>query len=177
MKGRLFMSNIYTGYGSSPAIYSMFDSKKGSLGNRIDCTAHRATNTARATAETGALGVATYAGYKAINAASKGKAFNWNSSLNKFFSKGADFYKNAAEDIGKSASKLSGVKKYAGKAISKLLDITKSGFEKLAKTTGRQKLLGALGVIAVATLIGIERKHAFKEGQYDQKYNDIAKKQ
>ena len=155
----------------------MFDSKKGSFGNRIDCTAHRAANTARATAETGALGVTTYAGYKAINAASKGKAFNWNSSINKFLNKEAAFYKNVAEDIGKSASKLSSVKKYAGKAISKLLNITKSGFEKLAKTTGRQKLLGALGVIAVATLIGIERKHAFKEGQYEQKYNDIARKQ
>lgn len=36
-------------------------------------------------------------------------------------------------------------------------------YTKLAKTTGRQKLLGLLGMAALAGLIGLNRKHAFKE--------------
>lgn len=171
------MTNIYTGYGNSPALYSMFDSSKGSFGNRIDCTAHRIANDAQATVKTGALGVATYAGYKAINATTKGKAFNWNTTINKGLTKSAKVYKELAEELGKSANKMSGIKKYASKSAKGLINLLKSGCEKMAKTTGRQKLLGILGVAALGTLIAIERKHAFKEGQYEQKYNDIAKRQ
>lgn len=177
MKGRLFMSNIYTGYGNSPVIYTMFDSSKGSFGNRLDCTAHRAVNSARATLETGALGVATYAGYKAINCATKGKCFNWNTGLNKSLSKIASVYKDGVEIFEKAAKSNSGIKKYIAKGAKGLANLFKTGCEKLAKTSGRQKLLGLLGLAAVGTLVAIERKHAFKEGQYEQEYNHRANKQ
>lgn len=177
MKGRLFMVNIYTGYGNSPSVYSMFDSSKGSFGNRLDCTIHRAANTARAAAETGLLGAATFAGYKAINTATKGKAFKWNSSINNGLTKGAKLYKELAQKIGKSTTTMTGIKKYVAKGAKGLINVVKSGCEKLAKTTGRQKLLGLLGIAAIGTLVAIERKHAFKEGQYEQKYNDIARRQ
>lgn len=171
------MSNIYTGYGNTPAVYSMFDSKKGSFGNRLDCTAHRAANTARATVETGLLGAATYAGYKAINCAAKGKCFNWNTSLNKSLSKIASVYKDGAKSLEKVISENSGIKKYLAKGVKGLANIFKSGCEKLAKTSGRQKLLGLLGLAAVGTLVAIERKHAYKEGQYEMEYNRRAEKQ
>lgn len=171
------MRNIYTGYGCSPTIYSMFDSKKGSIGNRIDCSAHRAANTARATVETGVLGVATFAGYKAINCATKGKYFNWNTVLNKSLSKIAGVYKDGVEIFDKVVASNSGIKKIIAKGAKGLTNAFKTAFEKLANTSGRQKLLGLLGLAAVGTLIAIERKHAFKEGQYDQKYNDIARRQ
>jgi hypothetical protein len=175
MKGRLFMSNIYTGYGSSPSLYSMFDPSKGSFGNRVDCTTHRMTNSARAIAEESLLGVATYAGYKAINCAAKGKCFNWNTSINKALIKGADLYKNAAESLANASKSSKGIVKYLAKGYKGLANILKSGCEKLAKTSGRQKMLGLLGLAAITTLVAIERKHAFKEGQYDERYNIKAK--
>ncbi len=171
------MSNIYTGYGNSPVIYTMFDSKKGSFGNRLDCTAHRAANKAKATAETAVLGAATYAGYKAINCTTKGKCFNWNKSINQALAKGADLYKYVAESIAKSAESSKGVVKYLSKGLKGLANVIKTGCEKLAKTSGRQKLLGLLALAAVSTLVAIERKHAFKEGQYEQEYNHRAERQ
>lgn len=171
------MTNIYTGYGNSPAIYSMFDSSKGSFGNRVDCTIKRAANKGRETAETAVLGAATYAGYKAINCGTKGKCFGWNTSINNALKKVADLYKNAAQDISKSASSLKGVKKILAKGAKGVLNLVKSGCEKLAKTSGRQKLLGLLGIAAVGTLVAIERKHAYKEGQYEMEYNRRAEKQ
>ena len=169
------MSNIYTGYGNSPIIYTMFDSSKGSFGNRVDCAAHRTANTARATAETAALGAATFAGYKVINYATKSKYFNWNKNVNNALKKGASLYKTVSESMSKSAKSSNGVVKYLSKGFKGLANVLKSGCEKLAKTSGRQKLLGILGVAAIGTLVAIERKHAFKEGQYDERYRMKAK--
>ena len=171
------MTNIYSGYGNSPCISTMFDSSKGSFGNRFDCTVHRAANTVRTTVETAALGAATYAGYKAINYASKGKCFNWNPAINKGLTNLSSTFKNVSTKIAKNASNLSGVKKYLAKGAKGIVEVMKTGCEKLAKTTGKQKLLGALGLVALSTLIAIERKHAFNEGKYEQEYNYRADKQ
>ena len=119
----------------------------------------------------------TFAGYKAINCATKGKCFNWNIVLNKSLSKIAGVYKDGVEIFDKVVASNSGIKKIIAKGAKGLTNAFKTAFEKLANTSGRQKLLGLLGLAAVGTLIAIERKHAFKEGQYDQKYNDIARRQ
>jgi len=171
MKGRLFMSNIYTSYGSSPSLCSMFDSSKGSFGNRVDCTAHRMSNSARALAEESLLAGATYAGYKAINFAAKKQCFSWNESINSVLSKGAKTLQKIADCIKPSNGPL----KYIKKTYKGLVNAVKSGCEKLTETSGKQKMLGLLGLAAITTLVAIERKHAFKEGQYDERYNIKAK--
>lgn len=170
------MTNIYTGYGQSPAVCTMFDKSKGSFGNRIDCTAHKMANNATANAETGLLGVATIAGYKAINKTTKGKASKLNKYINSVLKKGAKLYQNTADKISKAGTK-SGIMNYVLKGAKGICNVLKSGFEKLAKTGGRQKLLGMLGIAAVTTLVAINRKHAYNEGKIEQKYNDIAARQ
>ena len=92
-------------------------------------------------------------------------------------SKIASVYKDCVEIFEKAAKSNSGIKKYIAKGAKGLANLFKTGCEKLAKTSGRQKLLGLLGLAAVGTLVAIERKHAFKEGQYEQEYNHRANRQ
>ncbi|MDY6310687.1 MAG: hypothetical protein SPL72_05385 [Cyanobacteriota bacterium] len=136
------------------------------MGNRADCAAHRVGNDVRASVEMAGLGAATY-----------GKAFKWNTSLNTFLKKAAKGQKEAGGFIAEATANNKGVKKFAANVLKRMASFNEKVYTKLAKTTGRQKLLGLLGMAALAGLIGLNRKHAFKEGQYDQKYNNIANMQ
>lgn len=123
------------------------------MGNRADCAAHRVGNDVRASVEMAGLGAATY-----------GKAFKWNTSLNTFLKKAAKGQKEAGGFIAEATANNKGVKKFAANVLKRMASFNEKVYTKLAKTTGRQKLLGLLGMAALAGLIGLNRKHAFKEG-------------
>lgn len=170
------MSNIVTGYGNSPAFTSMFDSSKGSFKNRVDCTVQRLANTARGTVEVGALGAATYGGYKLISNLPASKTLtSLNGKVTKFVEKGANIFSKAAKWLKSGSKDAKGFSKLAGKALSTVTNGAEKALKFVAGLSGKQKALGALGLAAAAALIGLERKHAFKEGQIDQKYTDKAK--
>ena len=169
------MVNVNTSYGSAPAIYSMLDSSKGSFGNRVDCTVHRAANNIRCGIETAAVGAAGIAGYNVINKATKMKSFKWNNDVNNALKKGAELYKKLLKDFGKSTSSLTGVKKFLANGVKGIIDLMKTGCEKLSKTSGRQKLLGLLGIGILGALVAVQRKQAYKDGQYEERYTTRAK--
>ena len=171
------MTNIYS-YGNSPAITSMFDSSKGSFSNRAHCTADRAGNTLSGTLEIGALGAATYGGYKAISKVSASNASALTAlseKVTKLLRNGAALYKKTEKWINADFKNATGITKFAGKALSKIADVTATVLKKTAGLSGKQKALAALALVATAAFLHIERKHAYKEGQIDQKYTDKAK--
>jgi SMC interacting uncharacterized protein involved in chromosome segregation len=92
------------------------------------------------------------AGAISISEKTFGKSFAWNTKINKVFK---DFAKSSKEFIGAEP-----LKKFAGK---------------IAKTTARQKLLGALAVGTLATIMAVREHFSKKEGAEAQKKIDSAK--
>ena len=92
------------------------------------------------------------AGAIGISKSTFGKSFKWNTAINKTL-KG--FAKSSKEFFGAEP-----LKKFAGK---------------LAKTTARQKLLGALAIGTVATVMAVREHFSKKEGVENQKKLDAVK--
>lgn len=175
-----------------PVKGTLLDSKKGSVGNRIECAGAQAVNKVKGAVEATAVLGTTGLGFAALEKFAPAKDFAWNTKLNKaikdllakmsqeikdvniFKRKGGKFtiMKNSQnyKDLSKG-------KKFLAKVGEKIINVFSTGLEKLANTSGKQKLVVGLAVAGGLTLIHTIRKYAFKSGQIDQKYNDRAKVQ
>jgi hypothetical protein len=170
---------------------------KGSLGNRVNCAGEQTVNNAACAAKSVATATAGIVGYNAANNLMKGKAFKWNSAINEFLREQAKniddsmniFFKKSGKCIKDYKFTKKGVDiavqkagKFKGKLFTTIGNFalkSVKGFKnlltKLAKTSGRQKALGAFALLALATLNYITNKHCYQAGQIDQKYTDRAK--
>ena len=128
------------------------------------------SNKAKKNITTGLIIGGAAAGAKQISKATFGKSFVWNTKMNKALK---NFVKNA-----KLPEKLTGLatKTKVGGFINKVatsgLDFAKNIAGKLAKTTGRQKLLGALAVGTIALVMAAREHFSKKEGADAQKATD-----
>ena len=98
---------------------------------------------------------------------SYGKCFAWNTNINKVLK---NFVKNT-----KLPEFTSTLGKHVGKFAEKGLNLVKSGAEAIAKTTGRQKLLGLLALGTIAGIMAI-REHYTKEEAFKDGYNFAEKR-
>ncbi|MBO6273657.1 hypothetical protein J6O48_12905 [bacterium] len=85
-------------------------------------------------------------GYKVIDKFSKGKSYAWNTSLNKTIK---NMTKKIPEKFG----------------LNKSINI----LDKLSKTSGRQKMQGALAVSAGLTLLSVANHFSMKNGEINAK--------
>lgn len=178
---------------------------KGSFDNRIDCAGKQFANNVSNAAESTAVVAGSAVGYHILNKATKGKTYKWNANLNKELKKATEKISIALKDIKskmpvvkaqkvsialkdiKSRMPVAEIKAQKGafgklklgfvKNLIKASEFMKKNIEKLAKTSGRQKLLGALVLGSLGLLMHVGQKHAYKAGQIDQKYTDKAQSQ
>lgn len=94
-------------------------------------------------------------GAAAISSATKGKSFGWNTAINK--------------GIKNFLGKISNSEKFANNKFFK--GIQKVG-EKIAKSSGRQKLLAGLALATAVAVIGIRDHYSKKQGAENQKNID-----
>ena len=125
------------------------------------------------------LGVAG-AGAAAISKNTFGRSFAWNTATNKFLNKVAQNVANFAEKnsiLGMFSKTKAG--KVVGKVVQTVANkgagLVQEVAGKLAKTSGRQKLLGALAMGTIATVMGVREHFSKKEGADDQKAVDSKK--
>lgn len=175
-----------------PVKGTLVDSKKGSVGNRMECAGAQAVNNVKCTVETAAVAGTTALGLGALKKFAPTGDFAWNTKLNKAI-------KNYVSQISKNMASAKIFKRKGGKYTliksspnykdlskgakffanfkAKVANVLSTGLAKLAKTSGKQKLGIGLAVAGSLALIHTIRKYAFKSGQIDQKYNDRAKAQ
>lgn len=177
------------------AVAPLVSKDKGSFGNRMNCAGEHIKNNAGNAVETAGVIGGSAVAYGIANKMTKGKAFEWNTKINnrlKGFvkhvnkvnkecsSSHVDFNKGVTKK-GKNflINKYGKVKGRILKTIEnlaiKIINGAKAGAEKLSKTSGRQKILGALALGALATFTAVQKKHSYQAGQIDQKYTDKAK--
>lgn len=154
---------------------------KGSIGNRMDCAGEHIKNTATATVQSAAVGLATYGATRAV--ANNMSGF---SGLTKTLAKGFDA---AMDVIGKIIKKPDLAAKvttkiqhflseYAPKAKS--LNASQKPIGQAFKTVSKApgvKALAVIASIALPVLAYIQHNHSYKAGQIDQKYTDKAQLQ
>ena len=154
---------------------------KGSFGNRIDCAGKQFANNVSNAAESAAVLAGSAVGYHMLNKATKGKTYKWNTKFNKelngIIKEARKIIQHTNNEIAnpKTAAKIKSLKfgklRYnLLKGLIKVSEFNQKAFEKLAKTSGRQKLLGALVLGSLGLLMHVGQKHAYKAGQIDQKY-------
>lgn len=175
---------------------NLFDSKKGSIGNRAECWIKQEAAQLKDTVELGAAAGAAGLGYHTINKNMAGKAYAWNTKVNNElknfvkemvqsndyaakspFTNGAFKSKNGRIIIDKmhdGYKSLSKSKKIFANIGSKVINTAINLSEKLCKTSARQKVLEAFVGAAVLGLLFLAQKQGFHRGQIDQKYNDRA---
>jgi hypothetical protein len=134
---------------------TMTDSTKGSFTNRTQCTKEHIKNDCKATLKLGLVGGGVAA--TAINPSFTEKVATY---VGKVFAK---IYSGAAKLVGMTKLKNGSLAEY----LTKVSEFT----TKNAKKAGLVGL-AATGVALVASALV---KHAYKEGQIDQKYTDAAK--
>ena len=153
---------------------NLIDSKKGSMGNRVECTVRQNFQQAKDTIEFGAAAGATGVGYHLINKNMAYKIYGWNTKLNKYLK---NYIKVNMPKINLSANELEGCtefQKFGRKTLAKIGNKIRDFAVKLSKTSGRQKVLGAFVAVAATGLLYLAKKQSFRRGQIDQKYNDRA---
>ena len=174
---------------------------KGSVGNRMDCAGEHIKNNVSTGVQSTAVAGSTALAYGLVNKKTKGKAMNWNIKFNRALKeiskkielemKILDFRCGENIDIKKGVITKAGKEhvintygKVKGKiytfvcnSLLKFLNSGKKVIDKIAKTSGRPKILAGILLSGLALLTYVQNKHSYKAGQIDQKYTDKAQLQ
>lgn len=119
-------------------------------------------------------------GAKAISKNTFGKSFAWNTKINNTLK---SFAKNVANFAEKNSIAAMFSKTKAGKVVGNAIQtvankgagLVQEVASQLSKTTGRQKLLGALALGTLATVMAVREHYAKKDGENTQKSEDAQK--
>lgn len=197
------MTNFSTHVAAGPVISSLASKEKGSMGNRIDCAGAQVKNKVQNTIETAGVLGGTGAAYKLATNMTKGKEYKWNATINnslkKYLKQFADYvqaemrspfgvgeyldFTKGVTTAGKKRlisqhGKFKGnIAKFAFNMIVKTLNLINKGATALSKTSGRQKVLGAIILTGLGLFTYVQKKHSYQAGQIDQKYTDKAQTQ
>lgn len=184
---------------SMGAIAPLVSKDKGSVGNRMNCAGEHIKNNLSTGVQATAVAGSTALAYSFTNKMTKGKAMDWNikfnkalKNLSKDIAKQAKIFNNS--EVGKYVNMEKGVTKAGKQRLTKLygktkgkiaglacnlgtkfISFTKNAIDKIAKTSGRQKILTGIVLSGLVLLTHVLNKHNYKAGQIDQKYTDRAK--
>lgn len=186
---------VQSGLGS---IAPFISKDKGSFGNRANCAGAQLKNEVKNDIESVAVLAGGIGTYSALNKLTKGKAFEWNTKINKalkdgvkywigesrislageqmrYFLQGEKGYRAFLDHAKENGLKFPKLRYHVGKAMVKMVDGIAKVANKLSKTSGRQKILGGVVLATGCALNYVASKHNYKAGQIDQKYTDRAK--
>lgn len=155
----------------------------GIVGPTIGIDKSKMTPNQKKTSATIAGAILGGVGVGIVNDVAKGKSFVWNTNINKGLkkvaAKAADFVKNSP--IKKYAGKMTQNNPTASKIGGFIQNIANSGAEgikniatKVAKTSGRQKLLAAVAVGTLGLIMAAREHYSKEAGATAQKADDKA---
>lgn len=146
---------------------------KGSIGNRMDCAGEHIKNTATATVQSAAVGVATYGATRAV-ANNMSGLYGLTKTLAKGFDAAMDVIGKIIKKPDLAAKTTARIENFLSKFAPK--PVNGQAIKTISKAPG-VKALAVIASIALPVLAYIQHNHSYKAGQIDQKYTDKAQLQ